>query len=167
MKKILILFLFFFLVWCWSSWTNMGIEEYNNTLISFQEASVDALKNYYEGLEKNYDGSNLILLFTWTLEDLSSLESQAENISWWNDDNELRDAVVNYISWMRAAFMTYEWPVIEILVDYTGQVSRFYKDNEEVFSQSAMQLASELAILDKSLEESYIHFAENHGYKNP
>ena len=63
------------LAWCWgSNIDNKGIEEYNNELLSIQEQAVESLRSYYEGLEKDYDGSNLITMFTWTLDELSLLK---------------------------------------------------------------------------------------------
>jgi hypothetical protein len=43
---------------------NKGIEEYNNELMNIQGQAVESLRSYYEGLEKDYDGSNLITMFT-------------------------------------------------------------------------------------------------------
>ena len=157
-------FLSIFLSWCWWSKWSWKVKDYNNTLMTIQEKSVDTLKDYYKSLEKDYDGTNLISMFTWTLDSLNALKWEAQSISWWEWDDTLKEAVVEYISWMTSAFAKYELPVVEILVDYTGQVSRFYKDNEELFSQSAMKLAWELAVLDKSLEGEYTQFAEKYGY---
>ena len=166
MKKIFVLLVCLMFTWCWGSdIDNKGIEEYNNELMGIQEQAVESLRSYYEGLEKDYDGSNLITMFTWTLDELSLLKSKAEHVSWWKEDDSLKNAIVEYISWMKVAFSTYEWPVVEVLVDYTWQISHFYRDNKELFSQSAMKLAWELAVLDKTLEWEYTIFSEKYGYK--
>ena len=164
MKKYIFLLFLFIFAWCTKSWSKGNIEEYNNSLISIQSESVGVVKDYYEWLEKKYNGTNLLELFTWTVDWLQWLEKKAQAISDWNDDSELKDAVVNYISWLQIAFITYEWPVVEMLLDYTWQVSHFYRDNQSFFSESAMKFASELAVLDKELESYYVHFSEKYWY---
>jgi hypothetical protein len=165
MKKYIFLFFVFLLAWCSSSLSGGNIKEYNNSLMAVQSQSVEIIKNYYEWLEKNYDGSNLLEMFTGTVEELQWLESKVELMSWWKDDYELRDAVANYISWLQVSFIKNEWPIVEMLLDYTWQVSRFYRDNESFFSDSAMKFAWDLAALDKEMESYYVHFSEKYWYK--
>ena len=164
MKKYIFLLFLFIVAWCSKSWTKGNVKEYNNSLIELQTESVSVVKDYYEGLEKKYDGTNLLGMFTWTVDWLQWLERKAQSFPDWEDDSELKNAVVNYISWLQIAFITYEWPVVEMLLDYTWQVSRFYRDNQSFFSESAMNFASELAILDKELESYYVHFSEKYWY---
>ena len=164
MKKCIFLFFLLFLAWCSESWKNGNIEEYNNWLIALQMQSVDVVKDYYDWLEKNYDGSNLLEMFTWVVDKLQWIEKKAELSSSWKDDPELKNAVINYISWLQIAFIRYEWPVVELLLDYTWQVSHFYRDNQSFFSDSAMKFAWELAVLDKELDWYYVHFSEKYWY---
>jgi hypothetical protein len=164
MKKYIFLLLVFLFAWCSKSWWDGDIKEYNNSLMAIQSQSVDIIKNYYEWLEKNYDGSNLLEMFTWTIEELQWLDSKLQFMSWWKGDTELKNAVSNYISWLQMSFITNEWPVVEMLLDYTWQVSHFYRDNESFFSNSAMKFASDLATLDKELESYYVHFSEKYWY---
>jgi len=164
MKKYIFLFFVFFFVWCSKTSVDWNIKEYNDSLITLQMQSVDVVKNYYEWLEKNYDGSNLLELFTWTIDELKKIEQKAQKISSREEDDELKNAVVNYISWLEIAFINYEWPVVEMLLDYTWQVSHFYRDNESFFSSSAMKLAWELTSLDRELEWYYINFSEKYWY---
>lgn len=164
MKKFIFLFFVFSLAWCWDSWTSWDIKEYNNSLIALQTQSVDIVKDYYEWLEKRYDGLNLLEMFTWTVDKLQWIEKIAELSPNWKDDSELKDAVTNYISWLQLAFIRYEWPVVEMLLDYTWQVSHFYRDNQSFFSDSAMKFAWELAVLDKELDWYYVHFSEKYWY---
>ena len=164
MKKYFLLFFVLLFAGCSKSWSSDSIKEYNNSLITLQTQSVSVVKNYYEWLEKNYDGSNLLELFTGTLDELQWLHEKAQLLPEWENDPELKDAVTNYISWLQMAFITYEWPVVEMLLDYTWQVSHFYRDNESFFSESAMKFASELAVLDKELESYYVHFSGKYGY---
>ena len=129
-----------------------------------QGQSVDTIKDYYEWLEKNYDGTNLMSLFTGTVDELQVLEKKASSMSSRDNDEDLKNAIVSYISWLQVAFITYEWPIVEMLLDYTWQVSHFYRENESFFSDSAMWLASELAILDKELDLRYSLFSEKYWY---
>jgi hypothetical protein len=164
MKKIIFLFFVLLLAWCSKSWTSGDIREYNNSLMVLQSESVDVIKNYYDWLEEYYDGSNLMDLFTWAVDELKILEWKASLMSWREGDDDLKNAVINYISWLQSAFITYEWPVVEMLLDYTWQVSHFYRDNESFFSDSAMKLAWELSMLDKELNWLYAYFSEKYWY---
>lgn len=168
MKKIILYSLFvvfsILLGACNKQWDNDWIEDYVNDLLGFQEQSVNVLYTYYSWLEKKYDGSNLVALFTWTMDELERIEKEVRLYPSWDDDGSLRDAVWDYIAWMEQAFWKYEWTVIETLVDYDGQVSRFYRDNQKTFSDSAMKLASELAILDRQLDASYTAFLQKYSY---
>lgn len=147
----------------------MTLEEYNNTLISLQERSVETLQIYYNALEEKYNGSNLEALYSWTVQTLADLADESQSIPDWKNDPLLRDAITMYIIQIKDTFEKNEGPVVKLLSNISWETSggiALYRENRQLFSSYTMTLATTLAELDKTLEQTYQEFSKKYNIKN-
>jgi len=163
MKKIwLLTFLGVLLTGCQQKVNPEALQIYNDRLMSIQEQSVNSLEQYYRSLETWYNGTNLNDYYATTLSQFESLKKEAQKVFVPHNENELKVAVITYISWLQATFEKNEKPVVELLTSFSGNATDFYRKNKQIFSSYAMKLANDLAILDKNLSQSHQSFQKKH-----
>lgn len=162
MKKIWFLLLGLLLAWCGRKLDPVAIQNYNDRLMTLQMQAVDTLQWYYQSLNSGYNGTNLEVSFNEALSGFISLKSEAQKVFAPNEDPELKKAVISYISGLQSTFIANEKPVVDLLSNFSGQASTFYREDSTIFSTYAMNLAHDLAILDKNLDSSYQSFKKKY-----
>ena len=139
-----------------------ALQVYNDRLMTIQEQSVETLEHYYESIESWYNGTNLEDYYSITLSQFEILKKEAQKVFVPDGEEELKIAVVNYISWLQTTFEKNEKPVVELLTSFSWNATDFYRENKQIFSSYAMNLAHDLAILDKNLSQSHQNFQKKH-----
>lgn len=163
MKKIWFLAFFsILLTGCHQNTNPEALQVYNDRLMTIQEQSVETLEHYYESIESWYNGTNLEDYYSITLSQFEILKKEAQKVFVPDGEEELKIAVVNYISWLQTTFEKNEKPVVELLTSFSWNATDFYRENKQIFSSYAMNLAHDLAILDKNLSQSHQNFQKKH-----
>ena len=163
MKKIWFLAFFsILLTGCHQNINPEALQVYNDRLMTIQEQSVETLEHYYESIESWYNGTNLEDYYNTTLSQFETLKKEAQKVFVPNEEGDLKIAVVSYISWLQTTFEKNEKPVVELLTSFSGNATDFYRENKQIFSSYAMNLAHDLAILDKNLSQSHQNFQKKH-----
>ena len=139
-----------------------ALQVYNDRLMTIQEQSVETLEHYYESIQSWYNGTNLEDYYRTTLSQFEILKKETQKVFVPDEEEELKIAVVNYISWLQTTFEKNEKPVVELLTSFSGNATDFYRENKQIFSSYAMNLAHDLAILDKNLSQSHQNFQKKH-----
>ena len=139
---------------------------YNNGLIALQESAVEILQTYFDEIENSYDWKNIQEIYNDAMTSLDELSGKISKVKKYDGDETLKTAVLKYVQWIQTAFSLYEWPVVEMLTDYTWSSLEFYEEDKEFFTEAAMKLSAELTNLDKQLEISYTQFKKDHNYWN-
>lgn len=163
MKKIWFLAFFsILLTGCHQNVNPEALQVYNDRLMTIQEQSVETLEHYYESIQSWYNGTNLEDYYSTTLSQFEILKKETQKVFVPDEEEELKIAVVNYISWLQTTFEKNEKPVVELLTSFSGNATDFYRENKQIFSSYAMNLAHDLAILDKNLSQSHQNFQKKH-----
>lgn len=165
MKKVwffIFCLIFGFLFWCGKRFDFQNFQQYNNTLIAFQEDAVSQLEEYYKKIETISNAEELSGYYLETFLRFGELYHSVEAEKSWDGDASLKTALASYLSWLQLAFEHYEKPIVEKMWAFSGENKNYYRESKALVQESSLLFARELARLDKLLEIEYSAFLQKY-----
>ncbi len=150
------------LIWCNKKQQLIAFQDYNNTLISYQEDAVQYIKEYYQSTANIKNSNDLELHYNATRWKIQELHNNTTNSTERNNDPLLKESIRNYLSWLVAAFEKYERPILDRMQTPSEENHAFYHESKTIIQQNALQFSTELARLDKMLDQEYSLFLQKH-----